>query len=83
MVNPWQTDEVIRCLTEEADLEEVQEMLEDAGNEAAEALRGWIRTGDAPSKCLYDAVMRFPTSPDHAFDPVDWETVVEQSLLIV
>lgn len=81
MANTWQTDEVIRRLTEEADVEEVQEMLENAGNEAAEELREWVRTGDAP-KSLYDAVMRFTTSPDHSFDPVDWETVVEHMRLV-
>ena len=31
-------------------------------------------------KSLYDAVMRFTTNPDHSFDAVDWEAVVEQIL---
>jgi hypothetical protein len=82
VVTTWQTEEVIGRLTEEVDLGEVQEMLDDAGNEAAEVLREWIRPGNAP-KSLYDAVMRFPPNPDHSFDPVDCETEVEQMLLIV
>jgi hypothetical protein len=47
-----------------------------ARGEAAEALQEWIREGNAP-KSLYDAVMRFTTSPDHSFDAVDWEAVVQ------
>lgn len=74
MPRTWQTDEVIRCLAD-ADQDEVQELLEEAGDEAAEALAEWVREGNAP-KSLYDAMMRFTTNPNHAFDPVDWETVV-------
>ena len=60
----------------EADQEELRDVVEDAGEEAEEALQEWIREGNGP-KSLYDAVMRFTTAPDHAFDPVDWEAVVE------
>jgi hypothetical protein len=76
MLRTWQTDEVIRCLAE-ADQDEIQELLEEAGDEAPEALQEWVREGNAP-KSLYDAVMRFTTAPDHSFDPVDWEEVVRQ-----
>ena len=74
MSKTWQTAEVIRRLAE-VDSEEVQELIEEAGDEAAEALQEWIREGNGP-KCLYDAVMRFTTAPDHSFDRVDWEAVV-------
>jgi hypothetical protein len=67
---------VIRRLGE-ADRDELLELIEEAGDEAAEALQECIRTGDAP-KSLYDAMMRFTTAPDHAFDLVDWDMVVEQ-----
>ncbi len=76
MLRTWQTDEVIRRLAE-ADQDELHELLEDAGDEAPEALQEWIREGNAP-KSLYDAVMRFTTSPDHSFDSVDWDEVVRQ-----
>lgn len=76
MLRAWQTDEVIRRLAE-ADQDEVRELLEDAGDEAPEALQEWVREGNAP-KSLYDAVMRFTTAPDHSFDSVDWEEVVRQ-----
>ncbi len=76
MLRTWQTDEVIRRLAE-ADQDEIQELLEEAGDEAAEALQEWVREGNAP-KSLYDAVMRFTTAPDHSFDPVDWEEVARQ-----
>jgi len=33
-------------------------LIEDAGEEASEALQEWIREGNGP-KSLYDAVMRF------------------------
>lgn len=75
MTRTWQTDEVIRCLAD-ADQDEVQELVEEAGDEAPEALQEWIREGNAP-KSLYDAVMRFTTAPNRSFDPVDWEAVVE------
>jgi hypothetical protein len=39
----WQADEVIRRLTEEADQDELQELIVNAGDEAAEALQEWIR----------------------------------------
>lgn len=74
MGRTWQTDEVIRCLAD-ADQDEVQELVEEAGDEAPEALQEWVREGNAP-KSVYDAVMRFTTAPDHSFDPVDWEAVV-------
>jgi hypothetical protein len=70
----WQTAEVIRRLGE-ADPDEVQELVEEAGDEAGEALKDWVREGNGP-KSLYDAVMRFTPAPDHSFDPVDWEAVV-------
>ena len=54
----------------EADQDEIQELLEEAGNEGAEALQEWVREGNAP-KSLYDVVMRFTTVPDYAFDSVD------------
>jgi hypothetical protein len=73
MSRTWQTDEVIRQLAD-ADLDELQEVIEGAGDGAAEALQDWIREGNAP-KSLYDAVMRFTRTPDHSFDPVDWEAV--------
>jgi enhancing lycopene biosynthesis protein 2 len=75
MPRTWQTDEVIRQLAD-ADQEELQEVIAEAGDGAAEALQEWIRKGNAP-KSLYDAVMRFTRAPDHSFDPVDWEAVVE------
>ena len=79
MANTWQTDEVIRVLEADADADEVREVIENAGDGAAEALAEWIREGNAP-KSLYDAVMRFTRAPDHSFDPVDWEAVVESVL---
>ncbi len=78
MPRTWQTDEVIRCLTD-ADQDELQELIAEAGDEAAEALQEWVREGNAP-KSLYDAVMRFTTDPNRSFDPVDWEAVVERLL---
>ena len=75
MARTWQTDEVIRRFAE-ADQDELRELVEDAGDEAAEALQEWVREGNGP-KSLYDAVMRFTTAPDHSFHPVDWEAVVE------
>jgi hypothetical protein len=75
MPGTGQTAEMIRCLAE-ADSGDVQELVEEAGEAAAEALQEWIREGNGP-KSLYDAVMRFTTAPDHSFDPVDWEAVVE------
>ncbi len=75
MSRTWQTDEVIRCLAD-ADHDELQELVEDAGEEASEALQEWVHEGNAP-KSLYDAVMRFTTAPNLAFDTVDWEVVVE------
>src|SRR5260370_5129388 len=74
MLRTWQTDEIIRQLAD-ADLNELQELIEGAGDGATEALADWIREGNAP-KGLYDAVMRFTRAPDHSFDPVDWEAVV-------
>lgn len=79
MANTWQTDEVIRVLEAEADQDGVREIIENAGDGAAEVLQEWIREGNAP-KSLYDAVMRFTRAPDHSFDPVDWEAVVESVL---
>lgn len=79
MSETWQTDEVIRWLTTDADSDEVRELLEDAADEAAEALQEWVRKGNAP-KGLYDAMMRFTTNPNQAFDAVNWETVVERIL---
>ena len=75
MARTWQTGEVIRRLAE-ADRDELRELVEDAGDEAAEALAEWVRKGNGP-KSLYDAMMRFTTAPDHSFDLVDWEAVVE------
>lgn len=75
MPRTWQTDEVIRQLTDVGQ-EELQEVIEGAGDGAAETLQEWIREGNAP-KSLYDAIMRFTRVPDHSFDPVDWEAVVE------
>ena len=79
MARTWQTNEVIRRLTADADLDEVQELLEEAGDEAAEALQEWVRERNAP-KSLYDAIMRFSTNPNHSFDTVDWEVVVQHIL---
>ena len=76
MMRTWQTDEVIRRLAE-ADQDELQELIAEAGKEAPEELQEWVRAGNAP-KSLYDGVMRFTTAPDHSFDPVDWEEVVRQ-----
>ena len=78
MPRTWQTDEVIRHLAE-ADQDEVQEILQEARNEAAEALQEWIREGNAP-KSLYDAIMRFTTDPNHSFDSVDWDAVITEFL---
>lgn len=78
MPRTWQTDEVIRCLAD-VDQDEIQELIEEAGDEAAEVLAEWVREGNAP-KSLYDAVMRFTTDPNHSFDAVDWEVVVERVL---
>jgi len=74
MPRTWQTDEVIRCLAD-ADQDELLELVDEADDEAPEALQEWVREGNGP-KSLYDAVMRFTTAPDHSFDPVDWEAVV-------
>jgi len=78
MPRTWQTDEVIRCLAD-ADQDELRELIEEAEDEAAEALHEWVREGNAP-KSLYDAVMRFTIAPDRSLDAVDWEAVVEQIL---
>ena len=75
MPRTWQTEEVIRQLAE-ADLDELAELIEDAGDGAAEALRDWIREGNGP-KSLSDAIMRFTRAPDHSFDLVDWDAVVQ------
>jgi hypothetical protein len=77
MPSNWQTDEVVRWLTTDADLDEIRDVIHEAGDEAPEALQEWIRKGNAP-KGLYDAMLRFATIPDQAFTPVDWEAVVEQ-----
>jgi hypothetical protein len=53
MPRTWQTDEVIRCLAD-ADQDELQELISEAGDEAAEALQEWVGEGNAP-KSLYDA----------------------------
>jgi hypothetical protein len=76
MMGMWQTSEVIRRLGE-ADRDELLELIEEASDDAAEALHEWVRTGDAP-KSLYDAMLRFTTTPAYAFDQVDWDEVVEQ-----
>ena len=47
MPRTWQTDEVIRCLAD-ANPDEVEEIIENAGDEAAEALQEWVREGNAP-----------------------------------
>lgn len=78
MQRTWQTDEVIRCLAD-ADQDELRDLIEEAEDEAAEALQEWVREGNAP-KSLYDAMMRFTIVPDRSFDAVDWEAVVEQIL---
>lgn len=75
MPRTWQTEEVIRQLAD-ADLDELQEVIEGADDRAAEALADWIREGNAP-KSLYDAVMRFTRAPNQSFDLVDWEAVVK------
>ena len=77
MPKSWQTDEVIRRLLIDADTDELRELIENADDEAAEALQEWVREGNAP-KSLYDAIMRFTTEPDRAFAPVDWEVVVKR-----
>lgn len=79
MSGNWQTNEVVRWLTTETDLDEVRELIEEAGDEAAEALQEWVQEGNAP-KGLYDAVMRFTTDPDHSFASVDWEAVVARCM---
>ena len=47
MPRTWQTDEVIRHLAD-ADLDELAELIEEAGDETAEALADWIRAGNGP-----------------------------------
>ncbi len=79
MARTWQTNEVIRRLMTDADLDEVQELIEEARDEAAEVLEEWVREGNGP-KSLYDAIMRFTTNPNNAFDVVDWEAVVGEIL---
>ena len=76
MPRTWQTNEVIRQLAD-ADLDDLAELIEEAGDGAAEALADWVREGNAP-KSLYDAMMRFTRAPDHSFDLVDWKAVVER-----
>ena len=44
----WHTEEGIRWLIAEADQDEIAEMIEEAGDEAAEALEEWVREGNAP-----------------------------------
>ncbi len=78
MSRTWETDEVVRHLGE-ADQDEIRELIEDAGDYAPEALRKWVREGNAP-KSLYDAVMRFTRNPDRSFNTVDWEAVSEEVL---
>jgi hypothetical protein len=46
MPRTWQTDEVIRCLAD-ADQDELRELIEEAEDEAAEALQEWVREGNA------------------------------------
>ena len=74
MARTWQTDEVIRQLVD-ADLDELAELIEEADDEATEALQDWIREGNGP-KSLSDAIMRFTRAPDRSFDLVDWQSVV-------
>jgi hypothetical protein len=60
------------------DVEAIKEIIDEAqeqGECPEEALRKWIRTGEAP-KALYDAIYRFSTNPDKAFDFVEWDEVV-------
>lgn len=45
MPRTWQTNEVMRHLAD-ADQEELQEIVEEAGDGAAEALQEWIREGN-------------------------------------
>ena len=78
MSRTWETDEVVRHLAE-ADQDEIRELIEDAEDDAPEALRRWVREGNAP-KSLYDAVLRFTRNPDRSFDAVDWEAVIEEVL---
>ncbi len=78
MTGKWQTEEVIRWLTE-ADQSELEELIEESGDEAAEAVEEWVRAGNAP-KGLYDAFHRPPKS---MFDEVDWEEVVERVIRTV
>lgn len=76
MTRTWQTEEVIRHLSE-GNHGEWREILEEAQDEAAEALQEWVHAGNAP-KSLYDSVLQFTTDPNHAFDPVDWDEVIAQ-----
>ena len=78
MPGTWETDEVVRHLAE-ADQDEIGELIDDAGDDAPEVLRKWVREGNAP-KSLYDAVLRFTRHPDRSFDAVDWEEVVDAIL---
>ncbi len=82
MQRTWHTDEVVRCLLEEADMVEVRELIEEEGDEAPEALREWIREGNGP-KALSDAIMRFTRAPDESFNPINWDEVVERILQAV
>ncbi|MBA2680683.1 MAG: hypothetical protein H0U76_20095 [Ktedonobacteraceae bacterium] len=80
MLRTWETDEVIRHLIE-GDQDEIGEVIDEAGDAAPEALRQWVRQGNAP-KSLYDAVMRFTRNPDRSFDAVDWEEVTDEILRV-
>lgn len=73
----WQTQEVVRRLKEDADMEEVRELIEEAGvMEAPDALEKWVRQGNAP-KSFYDALYRFSIKPDGVYAFVDWDDVIQ------
>ena len=59
MTGNWQTEEVIRWLAE-ADQNEIAQIIEVAGDEAAGALTEWGQAGNAP-KGFYDALRQVGT----------------------
>lgn len=75
----WQTQEVIRRIEEDADVEEIKELIEEAearGRDPEDAVRKWAQSGAAP-KGLHDAIYRFCTEPARAYAFVEWDEVVQ------
>ena len=81
----WQTQEVIRRLEEDADVEEMKELIEEAeeqGRDPEDVVCRWVRSGAAP-KSLHDAIYRFSTEPARAYAFVEWDEVVQHFSALV